>query len=404
MNQLERAVAWIRYAEALWWNPEEVLSPIRNSEHVTNILEILRSALASRKHDRVRSEIDRVRAKYITMSRFDAGVAQLLCALAALELEDITLAREMLYDSRDNLSRGDSHHYAVATWMLGFIYWLGETSHNRGIDAWQETINIFERLGWDASTSNRKMQWYRSTRDLIAEVLAYAIEHDELPAPEDFILNFRIPAGPLFVSDLDEEVHGVDSLESAVADPDSKPIPVENFFQLFVVYDEIPAGLPQMLSFIPSPRYPAHPDLEPDDYIEVTRVRVGGQEYRVKTLKRVDRQVNLVNDWQYYCLRVRGKSMNQAGIDDGDMIMLRYQGTADSGDVVAAVLIDEEDPEADRYATFKRYVKQGEQISLKAESDDPAFKNWERTFTQDELDNEEKLILYGVAVAVLKPL
>ena len=32
MNQLERAVAWIRYAEAHWWNPEEVLSPIRVSQ------------------------------------------------------------------------------------------------------------------------------------------------------------------------------------------------------------------------------------------------------------------------------------------------------------------------------------------------------------------------------------
>ena len=402
MSQLERAVAWIRYAEGFWWNPVEVLSPNRNSEHVTKILEILRMALASRKNNRVRAEIDRVRAKYITMKRFDAGVAQLLCALAALELEDIHLAREMFYDARDNLSRGDSHHYAVATWMLGCIYWLDEKSHNRGIDAWQETINIFERLGWDASTSNRKMQWYRSTRDLIAEVLAYAIEHDELPEPDDFIPNFRIPASPLFVPDLiegdDLELDGDKLLEK-----DSAPIPVENFFQMFVVYDEIPAGLPQMLSFIPTPRYPAHPDLEPDDYIEVTQVRIGGQDYRVKTLKRVDRQVNLVNDWQYYCLRVRGTSMNEAGINDGDLIMLRYQATADSGDVVAAVIVDDQDPDEDRYATFKRYIKQGDTVSLKAESNDPAFKDWERTFTQDELDKEEKLILYGVAVAVLKP-
>ena len=247
------------------------------------------------------------------------------------------------------------------------------------------------------------MFWYRSTRDLMDEVLAYAIEHDDLPEPEEFIEGFRIPAGPLFISDLSEEAHGLDPLEAAVIKADNEPVPVDNFFQLFVVYDEIPAGLPQMLSFIPTPRYPAHPDLEPDDYIEVTRVRIGGQEYRVKSLKRVDRQVNLVNDWQYYCLRVKGNSMNKAGIDDGDLIMLRYQATANSGDVVAAVLIDDQDPEEDRYATIKHFTKQGQQISLKAKSDDPAFKDWERTFTQEELDSEVKLILYGIAVAVLKP-
>ena len=155
MNQLERAIAWIRYAEANWWNPTEVLSPIRNSESVTMILGALRSALASRNSLRIREEINRIRARYITMQPFDAGVAQMFCALAALELEDIQLAAEMLYDSKDNLSRGNSHHYAIATWMLGCVYWLGDTTHNRGIDAWQKTINIFERLGWDASTSNR---------------------------------------------------------------------------------------------------------------------------------------------------------------------------------------------------------------------------------------------------------
>ena len=400
MTQIETALDWIRYAELYWWNPPEILMPIRLSEHVSKILNVLEQADQDGDEDRVWQEIDRVRKKYITMSRFEAGVSQQRCAKVALKLGFVKTALEMFYDSRDNLSRGDSHHYAIASWMLGTVYWLGPTSrHNKAIDSWQEAIDIFDRLGNNAATNTEKMRWYREARAIMIEALKLAIEQERLPdlhsvAEEDLPRE----SGPVFVEDVDD----VD--EEPEPDPEEQPIPIENYFQLFVVYDEIPAGLPAMLSFIPSPRYPAHPDLEPDDYIEVTRVRIGGQEYRVKTLKRVDRQVNLVNDWQYYCLKVRGNSMNLAGIRDGDLVLLRYQKNADSGDIVAAVLIDEDDPDQDRYATFKRFVKKGGQISLKAESDDPAIKDWERTYTQAELDAEEKIIIYGIAVAVLKPI
>lgn len=55
----------------------------------------------------------------------------------------------------------------------------------------------------------------------------------------------------------------------------------------------------------------------------------------------------------WFVLRVRGDSMNQASvggnlIDDGDLILVQSQGTADSGDIVVA-LIDGE-------ATIKRLV------------------------------------------------
>ena len=397
MSQIENAQEWVQYARSHWWNPAEVLLPIRLSEHVSKILTVLEQAAAAGDEDRVWQEIDRVRAKYITMSRFEAGVAQLRCAQIALGLGFSKTAREMFYDSRDNLSRGDSHHYAVTTWMLGSVYWLGPAPrHNKAIDAWQESIDIFERLGNNAATNTDKMRWYREAKAIMAEALKLAIENEELPDLRE-VAEYEPPrdSKPVFVEEPGEEPE---------LDPEEQPIPVENFFQLFVVYDEIPAGLPAMLSFIPTPRYPAHPDLEPDEYIEVTRVRIGGQEYRVQTLKRVDRQVNLVNDWQYYCLKVRGSSMNLAGINDGDLVLLRYQKNADSGDIVAAVLIDEDDPEQDRYATFKRFTRKGKQVSLKAESDDPEMQGWEHTFTQAELDAEEKIIIYGIAVAVLKPI
>lgn len=48
-----------------------------------------------------------------------------------------------------------------------------------------------------------------------------------------------------------------------------------------------------------------------------------------------------------YALRVRGESMIDDGIADGDIILIRHQNTADNGDVVVAI--------TENGATLKRY-------------------------------------------------
>ena len=342
MSQHEKAQEWIRYTNKYWWNPEDILPIIRLREHVAKMLLVLEEADTGSDAARKREAIDWVKSKYITMSRFEAGVAQQKCAQMALNLGEQREALELFYESRDNLSRADSHHYAIATWNLGCVYWLDSKGrHNRAIDAWQEAIDGLDRLLINAATNTHKIRWYRQTRAIMAEALKQAIDVDKIPARDDIVDEEQEERGGARV--YAEDHTNEPDPDEPEPDPEEQPIPIENYFQLFVVYDEIPAGLPAMLSFIPSPRYPAHPDLEPDDYIEVTRVRIGGQEYRVQTLKRVDRQINLVNDWQYYCLKVRGSSMNLAGVHDGDLVLLRYQKNADSGDIVAAVLIGIDD-------------------------------------------------------------
>ncbi len=39
----------------------------------------------------------------------------------------------------------------------------------------------------------------------------------------------------------------------------------------------------------------------------------------------------------YYALRVKGTSMNDEGILDGDIVVVKHQNTADSGDIVVAI-------------------------------------------------------------------
>jgi repressor LexA len=62
-----------------------------------------------------------------------------------------------------------------------------------------------------------------------------------------------------------------------------------------------------------------------------------------------------------YLLRVRGDSMVNAGILEGDYVVVRPQDTAEDGDVVVALLGEE--------ATVKRYFREVDHIRLQPEND-----------------------------------
>lgn len=64
-----------------------------------------------------------------------------------------------------------------------------------------------------------------------------------------------------------------------------------------------------------------------------------------------------------FLLRVRGDSMTGAGIQDGDLVIVRRQEHADDGDIVVALLGDE--------ATVKRLFREGGRFRLQAEN--PAY-------------------------------
>ncbi len=63
---------------------------------------------------------------------------------------------------------------------------------------------------------------------------------------------------------------------------------------------------------------------------------------------------------RYFLLRALGDSMNNAGINDGDLVLIRQQQTAENGDKVVA-LIDNE-------ATIKEFHHKGNAIVLKPKS------------------------------------
>lgn len=76
---------------------------------------------------------------------------------------------------------------------------------------------------------------------------------------------------------------------------------------------------------------------------------------------------SVVGDGTLFMLKVKGDSMHDAGIHDGDYVVIRKQDDATAGDIVAALIEDE--------ATVKTLVRQGGKTILRAEN--PSYSNIE---------------------------
>jgi repressor LexA len=83
---------------------------------------------------------------------------------------------------------------------------------------------------------------------------------------------------------------------------------------------------------------------------------------------------------EHFALEVRGDSMIEAGIFDGDTVILKRQDTAETGDIIVALIDDEE-------ATLKRLRRKGASIALEAAN--PAYET--RIFGPDRVRIQGRL-------------
>jgi SOS regulatory protein LexA len=84
---------------------------------------------------------------------------------------------------------------------------------------------------------------------------------------------------------------------------------------------------------------------------------------------------------EHYALEVKGDSMIEAGILDGDTVVIRNGSTANPGDIIVALVDDEE-------ATLKRFRRRGGSIALEAAN--PAYET--RIFPPDRVKIQGKLV------------
>ena len=83
----------------------------------------------------------------------------------------------------------------------------------------------------------------------------------------------------------------------------------------------------------------------------------------------------------HYALEVKGDSMIDAGINDGDVVVIRETTTADNGDIVVALVDGHE-------ATLKRFRRKGSSIALEAAN--PAYPT--RFFSDDQVQVQGRLV------------
>jgi len=83
----------------------------------------------------------------------------------------------------------------------------------------------------------------------------------------------------------------------------------------------------------------------------------------------------------HYALEVRGDSMIEAGINDGDIVVIREQLTAENGDIIVALVEGQE-------ATLKRFRRRGSMIALEAAN--PTYET--RLLRDDQVKVQGRLV------------
>jgi repressor LexA len=90
---------------------------------------------------------------------------------------------------------------------------------------------------------------------------------------------------------------------------------------------------------------------------------------------------DMISGGEHYALEVKGDSMIEAGIFDGDTVIIRNASTANPGEIVVALVDDEE-------ATLKRFRRKGASIALEAAN--PAYET--RIFGPDRVKVQGRLV------------
>lgn len=89
----------------------------------------------------------------------------------------------------------------------------------------------------------------------------------------------------------------------------------------------------------------------------------------------------MLSGGEHYALEVKGDSMIEAGIFDGDTVIIKNASVANPGEIVVALVDDEE-------ATLKRFRRKGASIALEAAN--PAYET--RIFGPDRVKVQGKLV------------
>ncbi len=156
-----------------------------------------------------------------------------------------------------------------------------------------------------------------------------------------------------------------------------EPLQGPGFKPRVIAGDAVPA--------LPSPPRGARPvrAAEPTELPVMGRIAAGSP---IEAISEVSHHVAVPGSMlsataEHFALEVKGDSMIEAGINDGDIVVIRAQSTAETGDIVVALVEEAE-------ATLKRFRRRGGMIALEAAN--PAYET--RLVREDQVRIQGRLV------------
>ncbi len=138
----------------------------------------------------------------------------------------------------------------------------------------------------------------------------------------------------------------------------------------------------------PQPKYLSSKKTDTHRYVPlIGTIACGGPIYAEENIEKyISFSNTMLGTGNYFLLRASGNSMIGAGIQDGDLVLIRQQNTATEGQIVVALIEDS--------ATLKRYYTDGKKRKIRLHPEN------------DELEDMyfDEISIQGVAVKVLKDL
>jgi len=82
----------------------------------------------------------------------------------------------------------------------------------------------------------------------------------------------------------------------------------------------------------------------------------------IEAIQEVERNISVPSEMlssqgNHFALEIKGESMIEAGINDGDVVVIKQDNTAENGDIVVAYVDSAQ-------ATLKKYMRKGDRIWL----------------------------------------
>lgn len=273
------------------------------------------------------------------------------------------------------------------------------------LDCYKEAIDLFRRLGdhhnWavacrmaamlchNPSQCREALDWYREALEILANSYQRHTElgnHNRATQYRAWCqdIEMRIEeAQNLYQPGTRSEI-SLRVLKTTPRAVTSKPRVEGMVLQLLPVLGRIPAG--ESLYILLE---------DAGNYVSCVELLIDDTRYRIQSLRgRTDTRVRIEKGFSYFMLGVTGDSMIQAGIEEGNYVLIkRAEKTAlavEDGDIVAALIKDHDDE-----VTLKRF-RRIDRHTIALEPENPKYSPNRFTEADPEVD------MMGIAIAVLK--